>query len=114
MKRSTRRTAGIVLLVLVGLALIGTAALAAADYQILRWSTDGGGGSPSMSGSYVLNGSISRYAAENESHAGNYGLRSGFWWPEPAATEEPPPPEVKLFLPYTTKSNASGPVKNTP
>jgi hypothetical protein len=114
MKRSSQRTATIVLLVLVGLALVGTAALAAADYRILRWTADGGGGSPSMSGGYVLNGSISRYSAENTSQGGNYGLLSGFWWPEPVATQPPPPKDEKLFLPYTTKSNASGPGRSTP
>jgi hypothetical protein len=67
MKRSTKLLLGLALLALVSLALVGTAALAAADYEILWWSTDGGGGTSITSDAQSLSGSVSRYYASQES-----------------------------------------------
>jgi hypothetical protein len=95
MKTNKKLLLGLALLALVSLALVGTAALAAADYQILWWSTDGGGGTSYASETRYLSGPVSRYFASQESRGEQYGISGGFWGAPTTATLN------ILFLPFT-------------
>jgi hypothetical protein len=95
MKPSSKLILGLALLALVSLALVGTAALAAGDYQILWWTVDGGGGTSYGSETQYLSGSVSRYSAGQESKGDKFALSGGFW----GAADSPP--VILIYLPYT-------------
>jgi hypothetical protein len=63
--------------------LVSALAPAALAQTAVPWSTiDGGGGkSASVSGQYILQGTIGQHDAQATSANGRYTLRSGFWVP---------------------------------
>ena len=72
----------ILLLILGGLSLLSTLALAQSSggsYTITKSTIDGGGGL-SAGGAYILNGTVGQPDASLQVHTGGpYQLRGGFW-----------------------------------
>lgn len=81
-----------VLILICTLALVGI--VTAANGFVLGRSVIGGGGQEAAGGSYVINGTVSEPIA-GELHIGpSYGLRSGFWQPNPG---------WQVFLPLVSR-----------
>jgi hypothetical protein len=75
-------------LILLGILLVSTTALATSHYQIDFWTVDGGGGtSQSMDGQYTLNGTIGQPDVGAAAGIG-YAVRGGFWGSLGAAIQE--------------------------
>ena len=60
-------------------ALIPSATLFAQDYEIISYTIDGGGASNSVSGSYILSGTIGQPDAGEPMLGGSYEHQGGFW-----------------------------------
>jgi len=72
-----KRHLPLLLLVLAGLAILTTVALAQGDYALGRWVIAGGGGT-SAGGDYDVQGTIGQ-PATGATRGGSYDLSSGFW-----------------------------------
>jgi hypothetical protein len=83
------------LLALVALLLLASAALAqVAGYDLSWWTVDAGGGARSAGGSYRLSGAIGQPDAGPALTGGGYRLDSGFWSEALGGAEE-----IKVYLP---------------
>ena len=85
----------------VGLLLLSSGALAqSGDPYDLSWNTvDGGGGTYSFGGGYILGGTIGQADAGALS-GGSYTLMGGFWHTAPAMPEP-----TRLYLPLVVRES---------
>jgi hypothetical protein len=89
MKRIVQKRIILAIGILLSFSLIVTGVLAAGDYQIGLWSTDGGGSLSYHGEELMLMGSASRITAREASKGGSYSLAGGYWGaPSTAARDQ--------------------------
>ena len=88
MKRMARKRNILAIGILLSLALAVTGVLAAGDYQIGLWSTDGGGSLSYSGEELTLMGSASRITAREASKGGSYSLAGGYWGAPPTSARD--------------------------